>query len=449
MKKYIFVALMMAFITGLNAQQPPMFFHNKAERLAYQLDHPDGFAMRPAPFMRASNEYTLKLDSVVGADNFDWSRWKNQYAFLDSVMLEAFYVMENQSWVPTSMTETSQDNGRVRLFRWTGEEWEHYMTVNYQYLDCNGNEVLESMTAESLDSIWVYTQHSTYEYDEHCNLVLNMNYNGMNDAGEWVESSKYEYEYDDDDLLVRRLYYTKRYGNWRESSLDSLLYDEQGQCVAFSNYRKGGWGPGANVWRLSSKYEITWADGQPVSELLYTSGWYGNELYLDSKNDYQFDANGNLQTKTTSVYNEVEWMVRDEYVNRFDLTVDASSVLGLDQLWETTLDRGFATAMGTDMPLKNQWLNCSIIASNLDTEFTIYCSGFAGVGEEYQEDGLKAYSKKGQLVVECTQPSDVTVYDLTGRVVASKRHASQCEFNLTPGLYLVSNGLQVTKTVVR
>ncbi len=448
MKNIALFLLMMASAICLNAQQSPLFFHNQAERLAYQLDHLDGFAMRPAQALRASNEYTQKLDSVVGSDNFDWSQWKNVYTYLDSLSVETAYTWENQSWMPTSMTETFANNEQTKVYRWTGEAWEHHLTVNYQYLDCNGNALLESMTTERLDSVWVSAQHATYEYDEHCNLVLNMNYNGMDDTGEWVENSKYEYEYDDNDRLVRRLYYTKRYGSWRESSLDSLIYDEQGQCVAFSNYRKGGWGPGANVWRRSSLVEITWADGQPLSEMVYASGWYGNELYMDGRNDYQFDANGNLVAKTTSVYNEVEWMVRDEYTNRFDLAVDAATVQGLDQLWETTLDRGFATAMGTDMPLKNQWLSCSIIASNLDTEFTLFCSGFAGV-EEHQEETLKAYSDKGQLVVECSQPSDVTVYDLMGRVVASKRQASQCEFNLSPGLYLVSNGLQVVKAVVR
>ena len=88
-------------------------------------------------------------------------------------------------------------------------------------------------------------------------------------------------------------------------------------------------------------------------------------------------------------------------------------------------------------------------ASNLDTQFTLYCSGFESVGEQYPSMHLKAYSENGHLGVESQVPADVTVYDLTGRLVATNHQVTLCTFNLVPGLYLVKAGNEVVKAIVR
>jgi hypothetical protein len=62
-------------------------------------------------------------------------------------------------------------------------------------------------------------------------------------------------------------------------------------------------------------------------------------------------------------------------------------------------------ASGAPMPLRNLWKSCTIVSSSLDTEFTLYCSGFEGV-EEAQVLPLKAYCNEGRLVV--VLPVDVS-----------------------------------------
>lgn len=445
MKKAIFFLLMTTVALGLKAQQAPLFFHNQAERLTYRMDNPDGFPLRPAAQLRAVNEYHQKLDSVIGSDDFDWSRWKNVYEYTDSTTVEISYEWQNQAWIPTTMTETFSETRQTNLHRWTESGWELYSVVTYQYLTCGDSQLVESMTVETLqDSAWAFTSHATYEYDDNCNLVLNMNYRGQNEEGEWIENSKYEYSYDEEGRWIHRSYSTIRNGSWRESAIDSLAYDEQGLCVSLTSYRKGGWGPGSNVWRVGSKYEFDYVDGQLSSETLYASGWSGSDLTLDSKSEYELDANGNLTAKTASVFNEVDWMVRDQYENTFDNTVDAATVLGLNEVWDNMISQGMGYALGNEMPLNNQWLTCAIASSSLDTEFTLYCSGFAAVNEQGIER-LKAYNHHGSLVVESPEPANIAVYDITGRVVASKPQTTQCTLNLKPGLYVVGNGNQFVK----
>lgn len=100
------------------------------------------------------------------------------------------------------------------------------------------------------------------------------------------------------------------------------------------------------------------------------------------------------------------------------------------------------------MPLVNKWQHCSIVSLRLDTEFTLYCSGFASV-EENEAHDFVAVGSKNRLQVCCMTPCDVVVYDLTGRAVASRTQVTQCEFALTPGFYLVSNGDKVIKSIVK
>lgn len=447
MKKTTLFLLMMTVVLGLNAQQAPMFFHNQTERLTYRMSHPDGWAPRQAVASRWANDYTQKLDSVVGSDNFDWNRWKNEYAFTDSTTVEIAYQWQNQAWIPTLMTETDLSSQQVYSYRWTDEGWELYYRVTYQYLACGDAQLVESMTAENLeDGVWVGVNRSTYEYDDDCNMVLNMNYRGMNEQGEWNENSKYECVYDGEGLLQRRLYSTIRNGNWRESQKDTLTYNDQHQCVRLLSQRKGnGFGPGGgNSWRNSYQYTFDYTDGQLASEVYYVAGWMGGDMTMDNKSEYAFDVNGNELSKTASVYNEVDWIVRDLYANTFDNTVAAASIQGLTETWENMVDQGMGYVLGMEMPLYDQWLTCSIVSSNLDTEFTLYCSGFASVDEQ-QVDGMKVYNQQGTLVVENAEPASIVVYDITGRRIAAAPQSLHGEFQLRSGLYVVGNGREFVK----
>ena len=69
--------------------------------------------------------------------------------------------------------------------------------------------------------------------------------------------------------------------------------------------------------------------------------------------------------------------------------------------------------------------------------------------DEEQVMPLKAWSNDGHLVVTSEQPADIMVFDLLGRVVASEKQTLQCQFDLTPGLYIVGNGNARVKVVVK
>ena len=400
-------------------------------------------------------QYTRKLDSVVGSDNFGWNHWKIVYAYPSesefTVSEEIHYDWENQAWVPNEKIETSafEDEALVQTnaYRWTGEEWKLYRETLRQYNVEDPQQLQHVVVFNVNDTIQERYRYTTYEYDELNRLTLVMDYNGTDTA--WIENSKYEYVYNAEGLVDTCLYSTIRNGSWRESERTVYFYNGNQQCDSLLAQRKGGWGPFGNNWMDSYRYEFEYEDGALAAEYYYaSSGWFGGELSLNSKVEYNFDALGNLLSKTASIFNGEDWIVRDVYENQYDLTVDASKVLGLEQFWKSTIDKGMGFVLGDAMPLNNLWLSCSIASSELDTQFTLFCSGFAGV-EENELGTLQAYCNGGNLVAVSEQPSDITVFDLLGRKVASKAQVERCEFSLTSGLYLVSNGIQTIKVSVR
>ena len=368
--------------------------------------------------------YTQKLDSVVGSNDFDWTRWKKVFTYYvdDAVIQDDTYSWEEGAW--------KLSGGSV-----------------YQYSSSDFQQLLGVIALSSNDEGLERAFYTEYVYDELNHLTLVMNYSAGDTA--WIENSKYEYSYNEDGLLDTCLYSTIRNGDWRETERSICSYNEDQQCTELRVQGKGGWGPNANQWRDSYRYEFEYQDGELLTELYYVpAGWFGSEMTLDSKWEYEFDANSNLLRKTGSVTNDAkDWIVRDVFENRFDPSVEASTVMGLEPFWNIMGSTGMANATGAMAPLKNQWLSCSIVSAQLDTEFTLYCSGFEGV-EETQELPLKAWSNGGLLVVVNDQPTDITVFDLLGRRVASQRQTQKCEITLKPGLYIVSDGKSRVKVIV-
>lgn len=457
LKKIVLVTCLTAAFATARAQQPqsPLFFHNHLEYSLYRAEHPEAFQGQPATASRNINTYHQKLDSVVGSDNFDWTRWKNIYVYEydgtepnDDKMVETHYEWEGQAWKPTLKSVVDKTSDTLRYYQWTDEAWEPYYHVVSHYDTCGETRLLESTTTEAFsETEWVGVNRATYEYDENCRLVVTTNWR-KDEAGEWTGDSKYTYEYDSLGALASSVFYHVRNGEWNESQKLVYTYDEQHQCISLLAQRKGGWGPYGGNWMNSYRYDFEYQDGELVAEYYYAPvGWFGSEMSLDSKAEYAFDANGNEVAKTASVFNEVDWVVRDVYENTFDLSASAEEVMGMTSVWESTLGQGMGFVLEKEMPLANKWLSCSIVSSALDTEFRLYYSGFAGV-EEHRDDSFKVYLGKGAVRVESMAPADITVYDLLGRVVASKTQTQQCEFSLKPGLYLVGNGTGVVKAVV-
>ena len=422
MKKAIFSFIIIATALCLNAQQPTI------------------------------RDYTMKLDSVIGSNNFDMNQWKEVFTFGDNLSVVTTYTLENNNWVPSAKTEK-----RVNLmdgaldctikYQWVNNDWEPTSIDSITYI-FQGGERLES-TATYLvwsDGAWEYQYLDVYEYDDQNRLINSSEYEPGNNPGDWDLFYKTTVDYNEYGNPVRELTSVAFWGNnLIDYAMDSLLYDEDQQCISFRIYYRAFWGGGG--WSLSEIYDNTFENGRIKTTTLYDCE-NSAEPQLNDFSEFFYDEQGNLVKKTVKVYNGDEWIDRDVFENTFDHTIDASSIRGLDAFWGTMVSKGMYN-MVTSTPIFNQWLSCSMSSTNYDTRFTVYCSSLDAVVDENHEDGFKVYDKNGCLIVENVEPTDLTVYDLLGRVVATRTQVQRCSIELRPGSYLVSKGNKVIKAVVR
>ena len=397
-------------------------------------------------------QFTMKLDSVIGSDNFDMNHWKEVFAFGDNLSVVTTYTLENNEWILSAKTEK-----RVNLmdgaldctikYEWVNNDWVPVSIDSITYIFQDG--VRLPSTATYLfwsNGTWEYSYRDVYEYDDQHRLVQESDYEPTENYGEWRLYARTTLDYNEYGNPVRHLTSVAFWGNnLMDYAQDSLFYDEAQQCISFRIYYRGFWGGGG--WNLSEIYDNTFENGRIKTTTIYNCENSAEPQLLDLT-EFFYDAQGNLLKKTVKVFNGDDWIDRDLCENTYDNAIDASTIRGLDAFWETMVSKGMYN-MVTSTPIYSQWLTCSMSSTNYDTRFTVYCSSLDAAVEELYEDGFKAYVNNGTLVVENAQPVDITVYDLLGRVIANKTQEQRCTFDLRPGLYLVGNGTRVIKAVVK
>ena len=81
MKKSIIIITALCMVISMKAQQKdgPKFFRNTLEKCLYEAAHPE--SINPNKAHHFTRDFTARLDSVVGSDDFDWTQWKSEYTY--------------------------------------------------------------------------------------------------------------------------------------------------------------------------------------------------------------------------------------------------------------------------------------------------------------------------------------------------------------------------------
>ena len=420
----------------------PKFFRNTLEKCLYEAAHPESLG-NPNKAHRFTRDFTARLDSVVGSDDFDWIQWKSEYTYTAQGLwnTEIYSVLENNRWQPSDKSEFSYDeNGnctRELHYKWDAEDWTPYYNQS-SYFGATG--LTDSIVTSRFDSVWLNQNKWAYTYDgQRITELMIYQFNGA----QWDENSKYEYTYNEEGQLASQIYSTIRNGQWRVNSKDSLCY-ENGHCTELLSYMRMMWG--GNGWMLIGRTEFEYDGNRIINQTSYSGGWFGGgDMSFDGKTDFYYDADGELVSKTTSIYNESEWIVRDEYSNRFDTEKKATEMMGCEAYWNLNSNY-FSSDLGEALPITYRWLDAKVVSSTTDTQFTLYYSDMQDIEENNSE--IKVYVSDGSLIVENPTPTDIVVYDLLGRSVAQESHATRCRISLKPGLYVVKTGNFAVKVVL-
>ena len=442
MKKSIIIITALCIVISMKAQQKdgPKFFRNTLEKCLYEAAHSE--SINPNKAHHFTRDFTARLDSVVGSDDFDWTQWKSEYTYTNEGLwnTEIYSLLENDRWMPSDKCEFSYDeNGnttRELHFKWDEENWTPYYNME-NYFGATG--LTDSIITSRFDSVWRNESKMVYTYEDENITELMISY--FNNE-EWQENSKYEYEYNEDGQLACEIFSTIRNGQWRLSSKDSLCY-ENGQCTERLIYMRTMWG--GNGWMLRGKTVFEYDGDLISSQTSYTAGWGGGDMSFDGKTDFHYDSYGELVSKTTSIFNESEWIVRDEYTNHFDTEKKAAEMMGGEAYWNLNSEY-FKSDLGETLPITYRWLDAKVVSSAADTQFTLYYSDMQDIEEN--NSNLKVYIANGTLTVESPTLTDIVVYDLLGRSVAKESQTANCRISLKPGLYLVKAGSATVKVVM-
>ena len=443
MKKSIIIITALCMVLSMKAQQKdsPKFFRNTLERCLYEAEHPENLG-NPNKAHRFTRDFTARLDSVVGSDDFDWTQWKSEYTYTDEGLwnTEIYSVLEDNQWQPSDKTEFSYDaNGNLKRelhFKWDQEDWSPYYNLE-NYISATG--LIDSVITSRFDSVWRNETRRVYTYDgENITELLISRFNNE----QWENNSKYEYIYNNDGQMTSETYSTIRNGQWRLSSKDSLRY-ENGHCTELLIYMRTMWG--GNSWMLRGKTTFEYDGDRVVSQTNYSAGWGGGDMSFDGKTEFHYNSNGEMVSKTTSIYNESEWIVRDEYTNRFDTEKKAVEMMGGEAYWNLNSSY-FTSDLGEALPITYRWLDAKVVSSMTDTQFTLYYSDMLDI-EENSSD-IKVYASHGILTIESPMPTDITVFDLLGRSVAKESQKTHCTMSLKLGLYVVKTGSTTVKVVL-
>lgn len=362
---------------------------------------------------------TLRLRQE--SDTYD--SWKNIYK-------EEFYY------------ETNGNKTSYIYYTWSTEnhDWEEQARTVYTY-DANNNLMVSETTETD------YAEKTEYTYDEADNLILSTTMRNID--GSWEYKSKTEYEYDQNDSIILEAHYrgpSPDYGpDWRKYSKAEYVRNEAGYITSETHAR--GSSDSANTWIYEYRYLYEYDDYSQMISFTHL-GWSNaaNDFVNIEKDAYELDENGNAKGFYHYSFEDNEWIVQERFENTFDLTEDASFILGLILIYNDL----YINLPHLESPVHNKWLSSQCYDDPYDGEqyITLYYSDYCNVNEN-ESTSLKAYSSNGTLTVENDAVADIQVFDMLGRLVAQQNQVARCQFHLKPGIYVVKAGGASVKAVVK
>ena len=320
--KLIFSVVLCAFLTfSLSAKQEQLSKSNQKFRINQFFKNVDGLPKTKAKSHSIANTKELQaLDSV----KIDLT------SFLGYIMTTQ-YTYDTRGNVINQMEIREQGDERLK-------------TNETIYTYDNQNRVIEEENyfLNEENGEWVKNDKfvSTYEDDL---LKVKIQYNDYDNTGEWIESTKYEYNYGQNDVLQEELTYYYYDGEWLASSKENYIYDNNGNLTE----KQSSTNP--DSWLVNLKVEYTYENGNMVNEShksiesditteIEAFVFEYNEknqvtnrkhytlindaLTLQEEVSRVFDANGNIDSETTQEYSEESLQMENTTLINYSYNMD-------------------------------------------------------------------------------------------------------------------------------
>ena len=386
------------------------------------------------------NVFSTELDSVTS----EYTKVVLDYDAHSNCTWFAFYYLDD-GWEMAYAYEYAYDeqDRLTSMIDYDIEEKE-----DYYY---NTQNLVEEIYYSYFDVTWQTYGKTVLTYDEDQHVVLSMGY--RIEDGNWLESSKQTWDYEDGLLQATTTYIVNGSGEWEGDGRTEYHYDE-GLCT---EEIESEW---AGYWNTLNKTVYHYDAQQCYEKIEY--GWDGDEWNERYKHGYEHDASGNLLCEIEYYYNpEIQdWTHISKYEYLFDAsnnctdyyeyyylvalemwslqmayhisygTPEIESIAGLALYWDL---------FGWDIPIQNK---VEQLIMDEDGEYyylDFHYSSTDGL-DEPTENPLNVWPNpaKDFVRIEGVEAAEVQVYNALGQLV--KRVQGSNEINvssLAEGVYML------------
>ena len=470
MKKVLFIVALLGMGSALMAQAPQKcsLTAEKALEKAQKINQQS----------RSENDFTASLDSLVYTS--EWNNYSKSYQYdwkgnnlvtttYDAVEGDTRLVSAYENDLVSTIEHHSKDVNAT--------EWEHTATEIYTY-DENGNMILFEYNALNFGE-WGITDRYEYTYDEQGRLKTYTAwwFDFWGEVPQLLPNNRSEYSYEGNTVTIDFYAYSTGAGDWYPSSREINTYNEDGDCsenmqMIWDEETQDWVNDYKNVHGYDAEGNVTtitysrWTDGEWMMESQMTGEYENGKLIATTNADiyqtgelepyirteYEYDEAGNRSVSKNFYMEEGEWIQSNFNECIFDLTANSDEIMGCKAVWNDQVSGYFTNAFDpADFPMDYKWTqyNCFEFEDSSSTTIDVYYSATTGVNEDGEEIRIHVAGLDGKIYVKSDEPVEVSIYDMTGRNVATRSQVSECEISLKAGLYIVKAGEAAIKVVVR
>ncbi len=207
---------------------------------------------------------------TIHVETWENNAWKNGH-------FQNFSYDENGFWVKNVFQQWNDQS----------DTWYNFSQLNIT----NNNEGLIENTVNQQwneqDDNWKNGSKTEYTYTNSKKYQTELNYNW--EEGEWLLSSKYTYEYDDNDLNTQKTLQFIANNEWVNISKNQYFSTQNGLVDYYLVYN---WNDQTNEWELKSRISYSYNnDGNQTIHL--HENWENNQWQPTTKFSTSYDENGN------------------------------------------------------------------------------------------------------------------------------------------------------------
>lgn len=275
------------------------------------------------------NHISERIAFICNPETKQWVKYRKSFNSYDlngrMTSYISYYLNDNGLWGEPGKTDLSyNEHGDLTSFismlhDSITNKWINYRKNEYMY---ESNKRRTEYNWNNQTSQWDNSTKEELEYDASGNDTLRTFYNWDKQTSQWIGFFKYKYAYSKEGKLtnttdIKRDTITNQ---WINVDKTDYIFDTNGNEIE-ELYSE--WDATAGKWFGRQKYVSTYHEkGQLSSKITYL-GWNKTDATFDlsSKEEYEYDSNGNNTTVSSYYWNLTEnlWSIRTKTNNFYSL----------------------------------------------------------------------------------------------------------------------------------